>query len=83
MWDAPWVVVGRTSADETRLAVWWRGTGSPEVTFEVPAGAVDVVYPTRPLGGLEVAGESGRLRLRATSDKSAARLLRIRHQDGR
>ncbi|MFE5336103.1 alpha-galactosidase [Isoptericola sp. NPDC056573] len=83
-WDAPWVAVGRATADETVLAVWWRGGDEPEISVPVPQGAVETVYPADgPVSGLEAHAEDGRLRLRAASGEPAARVLRIRHQDVR
>lgn len=80
-WDSSWLAVGRAGEDETVLAVWWRGGAEREVCLPIPHGTVETVFPaTTTTSGLETIPDGDRLRLRATSDEPAARLLRIRHQ---
>ena len=78
-WDDEWIAVGRTTTDETLVAVWWRGVGDTEVEIDVPDGEVEAVYPRDDAAGLAVSAENDRVRLRATNQEPAARLLRIRH----
>lgn len=78
-WDDPWIAVGRSTATETLVAVWWRGHGDPEATLDVPAGDVEIVYPQTRSAGLTVHTENTAVRVRATGGEPAARVLRIRH----
>lgn len=81
-WDDPWVAVGRTTSSETVLAVWWRGHGDPEVTLDVPASDVEVVYPPAPDdGALQIRTDGTSVRLRAVRGEPVARMLRIHHPD--
>jgi len=83
-WDAPWLAVGRSSATETLVAVWWRGEGDPETALDLPAGTVEVVYPRTAASGWEVSDENnGRVRVRALPGVPAARVLRVRHANER
>lgn len=83
-WESPWVAVGRSTATETLLAVWWRGGDEHEISVPVPPGTVEAVYPADgSVSGLEADTEDGHLRLRAASGEPGARVLKIRHQDAR
>ncbi len=82
-WDDPWIAVGRSTATETLVAVWWRGHGDPEATVDVPAGDVEIVYPRTRTAGLSVHAENAAVRVRATTGEPAARVLRIRHDSAR
>ncbi|MGW3607122.1 glycoside hydrolase family 36 protein [Micromonospora sp. NPDC005161] len=79
-WDDAWVAVGRSTATETRVAVWWRGgDGDPQIVLDLPAGDVQIIYPEATAGGLAVDSAHGRTSVRATAGYPAACVLRVGH----
>lgn len=79
-WSDPWVAVGLQGPTETLVAVWWRGEAPGEVVLDLPAGSIEIAYPSSPAHPWHVTTDGdGRTRIRVTTDEPQARILRIAH----
>jgi len=79
-WTAPWVASGLRAANETLVAVWWRGNGPREGLLDLPAGPIEIAYPSTPAHPWRIARQAdGTTRIQVADDQPQARILRIAH----
>jgi len=79
-WSAPWVASGLHTAHETLVAVWWRGSGPREVVLDLPAGSIEIAYPSMPAHPWRIARQAdGTTRIQVADDQPQARILRVAH----
>lgn len=83
-WDDDWITVAFDGGDDTYVLAWRQQQAAPEVSLDLPhLGAVDVeitqVYPpTETLPQWNADRTATGLRLKASDDVAAARMLRLR-----
>ncbi|PUB29748.1 alpha-galactosidase [Promicromonospora sp. AC04] len=77
-WSAPLVASGLRDADESLVAVWWRGTEATTLDLDLPAGAVDIAYGPPDDGWHVTRDADGPVRVRIPAGPQA-RVLRVRH----
>lgn len=79
-WESDWVALGLRDGTEALVIVWSRAEEPSSCELTVPAGEVDVVFPTSPtVSNWDITRtDPQRLRVRTVDPGPQARILRIR-----